>query len=336
MKKRLFTFVLVSSLVFSVACGQDVAKESEIANKESNENSQSSDEKDSKRKEVTVDNVGGQAPDDQGDYDVWLQGEATLNDKQITVDGSTNLLPGAKLTFSLEAIEGAIVGSSGSAIVEEDGTFHLESKVPDQYDYPVIYAEITFQPDYADEDIKKHYAQSGENLKGPFVRLYEENEQLKKQIALQLPLGQNDEAVTVPIEAPKWEEPQDYGSPEVWVETEVTEDGEFVYIDGKSNLLEGTSLRGDINVSGYITPGLVDHVVTNPDGSFHMAITHPERKIDDVAEYELLIRFIPSDGNNYHYIYETYGEKGDKLQGNLVQEENGESIIAFKQKVSTD
>lgn len=166
--------------------------------------------------------------------------------------------------------------------------------------------------------------------------MYEENEELKKQVAVDLQLELKDGGMTVPIKAPKWEKPQDYGSPEVWIETEVEEDDQFIYIEGKSNLLEGSSLSGSINIPGYISFGFSDRVLTNPDGSFHMAIRHPKTKIDNLSEYELIIRFTPSDGNSYHYILETYGEQGEKLQGKLVEKEDKDTIITYKKKISAD
>ena len=38
--------------------------------------------------------------------------------------------------------------------------------------------------------------------------------------------------------------PEDYGDPRVWIEIEeLTEDGEFFYMHGRSNILEGSELR---------------------------------------------------------------------------------------------
>lgn len=298
-------------------------------------NGSTAEEKNGKKEEKSKD-ANSEHASNQGDFHVWLQGKATLKDKHITVKGTSNLLPGARLTFRLHAVEGVIIGGSKVAIVGEDGTFSLETNIPNNYDYPVIFAELTFQPEHEDEDIQAHYTPSDKKLKGPFVRLYEEDEELKKQISVHLQLEQKDGGVTVPIEAPKWKKPQDYGSPKVWIETEVREDDEFIYIDGKSNLLEGSYLSGSIDIPGYISFGFSDHVFTNPDGSFRMTIKHPKTKIDNISEYGLDIHFRPSDGNSYRYIFETYGEQGEKLQGELVKKEDLETIIAYTKKISAE
>ncbi len=197
---------------------------------------------------------------------------------------------------------------------------------------PLFLLKSDFNQNTRSENIKKHYTPSDKELKGPFVRLYEENEELKKQVAVDFRLELKDGGMTVPIKAPKWQKPQDYGSPEVWIKTKVEEDDQFIYIEGKSNLLEGSSLSGSINIPGYISFGFSDRVLTNPDGSFHMAIRHPKTKIDNLSEYELIIRFTPSDGNSYHYILETYGEQGEKLQGKLVKKKTKIQSLPIKRK----
>ncbi|MGD6893445.1 hypothetical protein [Bacillus infantis] len=43
--------------------------------------------------------------------------------------------------------------------------------------------------------------------------------------------------------------------------------------------------------------------------------------------------FDPTDGNGLSYIKETYGEKGEKLQGGLIKDENGTNMAVYSFKV---
>src|SRR5699024_4999796 len=105
------------------------------------------------------------------------------------------------------------------------------------------------------------------------------------------------------IKAPEWNElPDDYGDPRVWMEAdEVTEDGEFFYITGSSNIIEGAMVKaeyGNNNSEANILP----------DGTFEMKLDYKE----------LLLLFHPAKYNQYNEIHETYGEEGQKLVGDLV------------------
>lgn len=267
--------------------------------------------------------------EDNGDYNVTFEGEYQLKDNTITVKGSTNLLPGSKIFFNLDALDGVIIGGADTVLVEEDGSFQLEQKIPSNYDYPSIDAVLTFNSAASNEEITEHYTESGEVLEGPFVRLYEEDDELRKEIKVSgnIPLDQPE--LTVPIEVPKWEKPADFGSTNVWIDAELVEDEDYIYIKGSSNLLEGSSVRGDLSAEEYILSGYSHRVNTNPDGSFDMVIKNLRKEISDLPGYEVTIEFSPTDPNSLQYIKATYGETGERIQGDFVSNEDGEKVVSI-------
>ncbi|KAA9016013.1 hypothetical protein [Niallia endozanthoxylica] len=325
-------FASLCFLLFLAGCGNDSATsvegKEEEGTKQADKQPATDDEQVQEKKKVKAEPVTKK--DGQGDYHVLFDGDIQVKDNTLTASGTTNLLPGSKLFFQIDALDGVIIGSSATTLVKNDGSFQLEQKLPSNYDFPVVNSRIVFNPaSSTDDKITSHYTEMGEPLTGPFVRLYTEGNELRKEISVGTEIPLDNTETVIPIEAPSWNIPEDYGSPNVWMEAEVQEDENFIYISGKSNLLEGTSIHGMLDIEGYITSGYSDRDNTNPDGSFHLVINHPKKKIEDLQGYEIRLKFSPSDSNSFPYIYETYGENGEQLQGNLVVNENGENEIVY-------
>ncbi len=340
MKKALAIITMI--LLIITGCGQETTgqpekegpeKKTVVESSQSDQKVTEEDEQKSAEKKA-VNAVAVTGIEDKGNYQVDINGDIQLKDRTLTASGTTNLLPGSKLYFYLKPLEGTFIGGTGTTLVEEDGSFLLKSKLPEKYDDPSVFTEIVFSPGgVTDDEIIQYYTEAGEPLKGPFVRLYEEDEELRKKISVttEIPLAQPE--TTVSIEEPKWEKPEDYGSPNVWIDATVQEDEKYVYINGKSNLLEGSTIFGRLHMDGYITSGFSGRVNTNPDGSFQLIITNPKSKIADLKGYEIQLKFSTTDGNNLDYIKETYGENGEHLQGKLFSNENGENSILYIMKV---
>lgn len=339
MKKVLAIITMI--LLIITGCGQETAgqPEKEVPEKKTVDSSQSDEEvtqedEQKSNEKKTVKTVEVTKKEDQGNYQVAINGDIQLQDRTLTASGITNLLPGSKLYFYLKPLEGTFIGGTATTLVEEDGSFQLKSKLPEKYDDPSVFTEIVFSPGgVTDDEIIQYYTEAGEPLKGPFVRLYEEDEELMKKISVTTEISLAQPETTVSIEEPKWEKPEDYGSPNVWIEATVQEDERYVYINGKSNLLEGSTIFGRLHMDGYITSGFSGRVNTNPDGSFQLIITNPKGKIADLKGYEIQLKFSTTDGNNLDYIKETYGENGEHLQGKLLSNENGENFISYIMKV---
>src|SRR5699024_8476876 len=109
-----------------------------------------------------------------------------------------------------------------------------------------------------------------------------------------------------------------YGDARVWIEIdEVKNDEDFFYINGSSNIMEGAVISGEYSGSSGN-----DQVRVNRDGTFKMEIPY---KYDEDAHF--VIKFIPSSGK-WATIEDKYGENGEKLVGNLV-EDLGSSLDAI-------
>jgi hypothetical protein len=297
-------------------CGSD---ESAPANKEE---VLKEEDKSKKEKVKTVDKKAD-APKDQGDYKVWFKGDVERKDKLITVKGKTNLLPESRLMIGMDSVEGTIIGGNESLQVNEDGTFNTELEIPNEYE-GLIEVSIKFEPSTDNQPIRDHYGENGEKLEGSFVRINEDSgvKQTIAFVTLEVPQDESKAAIT--IEEPKWNKPEDYGSTTVRIDDpDIQKDERYIYIEGKTNLLEGTRLRGRLDIPDFITSGFQDVVDVHPDGSYRMIIEKPQtnNKLKEVKDYELVISMSPLD-STWQSIKDAYGENGEKLQGKLVIDES--------------
>jgi hypothetical protein len=304
--------------------------DSEKADTKTDEVSKEEKHTDEKEKVKTVDKKAD-APKDQGGYEVWFEGEAERKGKLITVKGKTNLLPESSLVIWLDSVEDTIIGGRGDTQVNKDGTFETELKIPMSSE-GLLKVQIKFEPSTDKQPIKDHYGGSGEKLKGPFVRNNEDSGSKQNITQLTLEIPQDESNSAVKIKKPEWEKPEDYGSPTVRIDDpDIQKDERYIYVEGKTNLQEGTRLRGMLDIPGYITSGLQDLVDINPDGSYRMIIENPSAidEFKDIKHYELLIRMSPGD-NSWNSIKDAYGENGEKLQGEFIVEENNSKTAEKK------
>src|SRR5699024_11471718 len=83
--------------------------------------------------------------------------------------------------------------------------------------------------------------------------------------------------------------PEDYGGLDIWMEVEdVKERDEFYDIHVRSNFVEGTRVKGDIEIPGYDTGGFGTSTFVQPDGSFIMQIQNPDVDEEIIVKLEML------------------------------------------------
>lgn len=239
-----------------------------------------------------------------GDYQVDLQGEIQEEEDQFIINGQSNLLPGSRIVGEVVVDEGETVYSDTSELVQEDGSFYMELE-HHQYGEAEIVVRFDFES-VQDDEIKRHYGDKGQNLEGPFIYKHETFDGIMKKAEAKIsyePNGQND----LTIKAPEWYDlPEDYGDPRVWIEVdEISEDGEFFYIHGRSNILEGSEIKVKYKNNRGSTR-------INPDGSFDLKFDY-----EYLEDQDIVITFEPS-GFQWNEIEEAYGASGQKLVGNLV------------------
>jgi len=240
-----------------------------------------------------------------GDVDVYLGGEVEEKDDVITITGESNLLEGTRLTGEVLVDEDE-VHSETTELVDENGDFTMEMEHPVYGEAEVV---VRLDMDRSQEDeIIEQYGEDGEKLEGPFTYLIEHYDtDIKQKAEVSLVIQEGDEETTHAFAVPEWKDrPEDYGDPRVWMEVdEIDDDGEYFYISGTSNLLEGSRL--DVSHSNSTTTRV------HPDGTFDIKL---EYKYEE--DKPILLRFDPN--SQWRTIQENYGEHGEKLVGNLVEQ----------------
>ncbi|MBH0167604.1 hypothetical protein IHV12_22095 [Fictibacillus sp. 7GRE50] len=327
MTKLKFLFITTSIALMVSGCSSN---ESTSGNKEKQEQ-----ESKSEKESVKVTDKKAKAPKDQGEYEVWFEGEADRKGKLITVKGQTNLISNSNLLVTMDSVEDTLIGGSDRIQVSEDGTFETDLKIPKSSE-GLIEVKIEFDPHSDNQPIKDHYGENGEKLKGPFVRLQEESDMQQNITLLTLEIPQDESNASAKIKKPEWEKPEDYGAPTIRLdEPDIQKDDKYLYIEGKSNLLEGTRLKGSLDIPNYIVSGLSDVTNVNPDGSYKLIIEKPSsmNKLKDVKEYEVVLSVSPAD-NQWKSNLEVYGVNGEKFMGDYVVDQNGVKEIEKRLSIS--
>lgn len=261
-----------------------------------------------------------------GSPEVYLGGNVIEKDDKIIIEGESNLKEGSRVIGKVIVNEDEVLSDS-TELVDKKGKFKMELD-HHQYGDAEVVVLFDFLESYQEEEIIEHYGEGGEKLEGPYVYLDEhwDVERVNKKAEVRLPLHADDDEKKHAFQEPEWGKlPEDYGDPRVWFEVdEITEDGEYFYLKGRTNLLEGSRIKGWYSDSW----GSTDETRVKPDGSFDMKI---EYKYSEDPYFT--IKFDPY-ASQWETIRETYGYDGEKLVGNLVETSSGsqylEAIIEYE------
>lgn len=242
-----------------------------------------------------------------GDYNIWFGGEVSERDGKFVIEGKSNLIPGSRLTGEVIVNDGEVYTDT-TEIVEEDGSFYMELN-HHQYGKADIVVKFLFNSVQNDE-VFRHYGEKGRNLEGPFIYKHGRNTDIYNKAEFSVSYDPNEEFGTKEIEAPEWYAlPDDYGDPRVWIEVdELTNDQDYFYIHGRTNLLEGSRILGF-----YGSTWRTSDTRIKPDGSFDLKIEYEYREDTPIS-----IQFLPYQ-NQWNMIEEAYGKNGDKMVGNLIR-----------------
>ena len=346
--KGLLIVVMTALLFFLAACSDSdekatKEKESENTEEKSEDKAEEKDqpedeevEEEEESEEVSFEVNDSTAPDDQGDLDVWLEGDFQIVDHKIIVKGKTNLLPESRLYLNTEAVEGVIIGGNDSVIVEGNGSFEIEAGVPDDFE-GLLHIELSFESGNQTEEITEHYS---EGITGSFARIYYDTyeDQVLGKATFHKTILFDGEEQSFAIEEPVWEIPEDLGDANVWIKPNIEKFEDYVVVNIESNLVEDTFVRATGIIPNYITSGFVGTSYINPDGSATIYIKDPEKddRIKDLQEYEIKLEVDPADGNNGKQVTDAYGEAGEKLLGELVVEQGEGKAINQKITITVD
>jgi len=275
----------------------------------------------------------------QGDYDIYIGGEVTEADDKIVIEGESNLIPGSRVVgevsvstdtnyyWARETKEYEYLADT-TELVDENGDFNMEIENHGiQGKETVVSVKFDFDGQQ-DDDVIRHYGDRGQNLEGAYIYQHRgesggrdpKNIFKKAEVATVFTTGE-DEAVRQ-FKEPSWYDlPDDMGDPRVWLEVEeVNDDGEYFYVHGRSNLIEGT------RIGIYRKNSRKAQTLIKPDGSFDFKFDY------EYKEDPFIIRFKPDD-YQWNIVEETYGAKGQNLVGNLVEKyahNNEKQLIEYE------
>lgn len=94
----------------------------------------------------------------------------------------------------------------------------------------------------------------------------------------------------------------------------------------RTNLLEGSRVRGQIHLPNHVITGYQDDGRVGPDGSLDLAINYPD-SIDEDDEMYVRLEFNPNASAQWEIIKEHYGEEGENLEGEHVTDYLERQII---------
>src|SRR5690625_2422705 len=274
----------------------------------------------------------------QGDYNVYIGGEVIETDDKIIIHGESNLIPGARVVgevsvgknvryFINPTIKDVDYMADTSEIVDDDGSFYMELDHPNLDEETEVAVKFHFDGQQND-DVIRHYGDRGQKLEGPYIYKHQGErggrgpDNIYNKAEVKTVFVPEKEKAVRQFSKPDWyEDVDDIGDPRVWIEVEeMNDDGEYYYVHGRSNLIEGSRVIIRRNFSQK------DETLVNPDGSFNFKFDYEYNE-----RVPLTIEFDPND-YQWNIVEETYGAEGQKLVGNLVEtnEYNNNQTIVFE------
>lgn len=305
---------------------------SKAANDNNNENNTNNNEKPTEEnndtnKENNDSNTNGDSNDenvdhrtDQGNLEIWYEAEVTLDEDKVTVEGESNLIPGAEISSSGVSDHWPVDDFYEEAEIKEDGTFSFEFP---NYETEV---EVTLKLSTIRDSTAEHYGENLENATGNQVNLTDTPGEYQSAYTFIVD-PRKERPYTIDLTTPDWEDniPSDYGDTDIWMEVESTTEHNYLYFEGKSNLVEGSQIKGDISDPDDLISSAwsSSSARVKPDGSFQLHIHYWDLK----DGMEMNFQFDP-DQDSWENVIDTYGENGEDLTGDLVQrKDNDEKYI---------
>ncbi len=274
----------------------------------------------------------------QGDYNVYIGGEVIETDDKIIINGESNLIPGARVVGEVSVgkniryifnpkVEDVDYLDDTSEIVDDDGSFYMELSHPNLDEETEVAVKFHFDGQQND-DVIRHYGDRGQKLEGPYIYKHQGEvggrgpDNIFNKAEVKTVFMPEKEKAVRQFKEPDWyEDVDDLGDTRVWIEVdEINDDGDYFYVHGRSNLIEGSRINIRRNHSKEA------ETMVNPDGSFNFKFDYEYK--EDVP---FIIEFDPND-YQWNIVEETYGAKGQKLVGNLVvtNEYNNNQTIEYE------
>lgn len=301
------------------ASDEDVNEESEAPEESTDEQEE---EKESDERAALDDSESDYS---QGDYNIYIGGEVTETDDKILIDGNSNLIPGSRVVgevsvstdtnyyWARETKEYEYLADT-TELVDENGDFQMEIDYHgEQGKETAVSVKFDFDGQQ-DDEVLRHYGDRGQKLEGGYIYQHRgetggrDPKNIFKKAEVVTVFTTGEEKIVRQFKEPNWYDiPEDMGDSRVWMEVEeVNDDGQYFYIHGRSNLIEGS------RISLYRHHSREAETVIKPDGSFDFKFDY------EYKEHPFMIEFKP-DNHQWNIVEETYGAEGQNLVGNLVE-----------------
>lgn len=261
----------------------------------------------------------------QDGVEVQFDGEVSFDDT-FNVKGQSNLPEGANVQLRIFKY-----GTENSSLREDtevnaDGEFHFEMDVDeDEFNGEPMEIQVQFIPHKTNnKEFQDTYGAEGEHITGPFTYKVTDAKRTRTA-AIAYAYIDFDAGEKASFEQKNWEVPEDYQDVEVWMEEEhVDMKDDYYDITMNSNLAELTGIKVAIEIPGYEVAGYRSSTTVMPDGSFRFQIPRPD--VDD-ADIQIIIT---SRISRSIEVEELYGEKGEHLTGDLVDQTDKEQLIKYE------
>lgn len=347
---RLILILLISFFMLIACTDQDENENdnNQLEETEENELKNNNNDNNSKVMDGDLDETNDQEENSKdidaiADEDHYITGKVMLleNENLIRVEAETNLIEGAKIDARFGKAYGMLssvsslnkkqtggeIDSNGQTTIDLEMKDHFFEKHRGSYTKVDLIAEST-QFEHVNPELLEVYGPDGENFKGPLVYQYERGGQ-KQRLETTVVMKIGDEQTEYEIEAPVREPlPDDYGETDIWIDAEIIDnDHRFLYIEGKTNILEGVLFGGGYYADeeqSYADGAHRPNVTVEPDGTFFLPVLYDSL----TEEGYVVIRSTPQRVHTVKdIIYDTYGEKFEKLSGDVVIEKDDEQEI---------
>lgn len=343
--RRIYVAVLVTLLaIILISCSSE--SEAELENNEEKSENDTSVEVD---KEVVEEDVKEDSAASEND-EYMISGTVMVleDENMIRVEAETNLLEGTSFDMRVKKAFGEIDASSitkmgenmsgfESGQVESDGTLSIDYPMHedffDNYAGEYIEVEIINEPVMVDDDLIEAYGENGEKFIGPFVYQFNTatDDTLQNRLLATIHMMVGEDKKEYAIEAPERAPlPDDYGETGIHVDAEVVDnDDRFLYVEGKSNILEGMLLQGRYYPEEETTlyQGFKTETYIEPDGTFQLPISYDSITSDGYIE----IQGSPDVSNRAKdYLQEEYGDGFNDLSGDVVEDMDDHQEIIIK------
>lgn len=302
------------------ACSDKGQEESEEASTDVDVEKQEYDDTDSIDQE-------DDAEDEEANEDVWvdkqhvaISAEVHIDEDKIIVEGETNLPEGSTFRSSAIANNWAQIDFMETADVQSDGSFTFEFRSVTS-DTAV---EISLVNDSVTAEL---FGDNFEKEEGPHKRVTKDRDKFDIRMEFFID-GLKEKPYTMTVDVPEWNVPDDYGEPDIWMDVDYDITHRHIIFKGTSNLVEGSYIGGNLRTSAHIEPFAFEHTHVLPDGSFILRVPYHNLK----KGLYMPIEFIPSN-NAYDNPLDHYGEKGEKLEGELVQTDGDEKYIVYEVQI---